>query len=330
VVVPLVQTLSASVRVSSPPHISRLRGRGLALALLAAVETELEPTTRKFLRTFRAELASCADTGMADARMWFAVRALRAVAKCDVQANEGVNSLLKGCGKQAPRISLAVLDARVRLKRAMGLSSCRSNADRVSAVRSLFELCFEHAAETGQVLETTDRWQPPRATPQAVLPAEELNKQWKALAGEDAAWATGPCTRLHQHMKSPDISKAFVVAGPEGVLAGMEAHVVVEKHRAMCWTALCTLESLADGDRLILRIKTPLSFSSAMDVFRPSHAQVAAGQCLQVYFLTLEWRVGVGSTVADVTAVEESFSLRRRLPAHSRRRVRADTAGPPS
>ena len=83
----------------------------------------------KVLQNFRAALEHSAITGECNCdELVYLIRSVCLFLKADVQANEGVNSLIKRVSSQCPNIGLPILDARLKAKKALGVGSRSANS----------------------------------------------------------------------------------------------------------------------------------------------------------------------------------------------------------
>ena len=96
-------------------------GAGVALKLLETADEDLEVTARKVKRLFRVGVEQAARDGTCSESLWVFLRTFGLVFKADVQALEGVNSMIKSINGRCPNLSLALLDARLRSRKHMVL-----------------------------------------------------------------------------------------------------------------------------------------------------------------------------------------------------------------
>ena len=95
----------------------------LALCLLDTPDVALHMTASKLKQLFRAELANVAQTGKCPICLYWAMRLVALYWRADVQEIEGINSLIELACRRAPRISLPLVDARVGLRKDLGLGT---------------------------------------------------------------------------------------------------------------------------------------------------------------------------------------------------------------
>jgi hypothetical protein len=82
---------------------------------------QLHITARKVKQLFPADIANGANTGKVSLALYSAMRLIALKFKIDVQEIEGINNVIQQVAKKAPRITLPVLDARVALRKMLGI-----------------------------------------------------------------------------------------------------------------------------------------------------------------------------------------------------------------
>ena len=82
----------------------------------------------------------------------------------DIQANEGINSLVSRIGDRCKSITQGVLDARVKLKHALNVG-CRDTPEKWSLRRAraqtILEACSSSLADVQTVMQEAGRFAPP-------------------------------------------------------------------------------------------------------------------------------------------------------------------------
>eukprot|EP00973_Karenia_brevis_P068697 9551862-Karenia_brevis.AAC.1 len=83
----------------------------------------MDITTRKIFILCYRDVQRAATTGTTGTRLYLLLLALRSFSHTDQQDIEGVNKVIKLLYDRAPTITLGLIDARVRLKKQLGLVS---------------------------------------------------------------------------------------------------------------------------------------------------------------------------------------------------------------
>ena len=94
---------------------------GVALEIVNSDLALLEINTRKLRQFALDDLQEAAQHGTCTQFLWDFLDSIRITIKSDVQENEGVSGVIKHVVDQSPSIKIPLLDARVRLKRALGV-----------------------------------------------------------------------------------------------------------------------------------------------------------------------------------------------------------------
>jgi hypothetical protein len=100
-----------------------LVGGGLGAHLLETADEDLESCARKVKRLFLDDVTVVRDTGTCPDDLWLLFRTVGLIFKADVQELEGVNSMIKGINSRCPNLTLPLLDARIKIKKALGFGA---------------------------------------------------------------------------------------------------------------------------------------------------------------------------------------------------------------
>lgn len=167
----------------------------------------LEVFARKLRHLFTPDLEEASLRGTTSLALHTFIRCVGAVMHADVQECEGVNSLIKAINSRARNLSLVLLDARVRAKKALGLGARGAPTTwrhRRDIVHRLHRQGVEHFEGGQHVQGETGRWRPPIARSQqprqwdACCYIAELNADLTAL-GMDTHM-------MRVHMSTVDVS----------------------------------------------------------------------------------------------------------------------------
>ena len=130
---------------------------------------ELEINARKLKDIFPAELAAIAEHGTnLHGNLFNVFRSLDFVMTCDVQSNEGVNSIIKRMCQRSPSITLPLLSSRLLIKKSLGIAAASGKEPRWSRARptasAVIKTCISNYSMGQQVVATdAQRWSPPTA-----------------------------------------------------------------------------------------------------------------------------------------------------------------------
>ena len=92
----------------------------MALAIVAAAPETLEITAKKVRVVFKEDLEQAAANGTTGPALYGAIMMLKTQLKADTRSNEQFNSLIRILNERARTIHLDLLDARCRIKKALG------------------------------------------------------------------------------------------------------------------------------------------------------------------------------------------------------------------
>ncbi len=112
---------------------------------MRTADEDLEATARKVKRLFLIGVERAAGDGTCTDDLWLLFKSMGLLLKADVQELEGVNSMIKSICQRCPNLTLPVLDARLRLKKALGFGG-RWMATPTTPISTLAE-CAGHFAE---------------------------------------------------------------------------------------------------------------------------------------------------------------------------------------
>ena len=91
--------------------------------LLDRADEPLHPAALKIKLAFRDDVHECARTGRLRAPLYSLMRLVSLRWHAHVQDIEGINNIIQSVARRAPRISLPLLDARVAIRKYIGLGS---------------------------------------------------------------------------------------------------------------------------------------------------------------------------------------------------------------
>ena len=202
----------------------KLSQPGVAAELVDQPSRELDITARKIKYIFNDELVAIRDSGGVEAQphnLHTLFRIVDAVIKTDVEANEGINSVLRRLTTRAPAIKLPLLSARVGLKHALGLAGGAQSSRMWSRLRpraaALLERCFEMLGSAGRaVLSAADRWEVPRPATNDEVNSDKINRDYANCKPHlrctpPRVWAAKFCLWLRREFKTPDDKQCVLV-----------------------------------------------------------------------------------------------------------------------
>ena len=142
--------------------------RSICMEVLQTEKGAGHTTIFKLKDAFRFDFEHAAATGQIPKVLYHYVTLLATLWNADVQEIEGINSLVKLQCKKAPRISLAVLDARIHLTKYLGLGR-RGAPTRWQAVSPKIDDAIKTACafieDIDAVMALPDRWSSPKPLP---------------------------------------------------------------------------------------------------------------------------------------------------------------------
>ena len=110
-----------------------------------------------------------------------------------VQEIEGINNIIQGFARRAPRISLPLLDARVGVRKYIGLGSraARNTAwnKLLPVVHATVEECTAHYEGVSDVLANPQRWCLPQAAQPVSQPLRWISAELRPFTSAELAWA---------------------------------------------------------------------------------------------------------------------------------------------
>ena len=265
--------------------------QGIANELLTAEAEKLHVTVRKLVAAFRKEFEHAKDTGKCASGLWLCLTLVRILLKADVHENEGINSLLSRIGDRCRSITLPVLDARVKLKKALGVG-CSDVAERWSCRKAKAKLvhaaCMDGVARAIDVIDNEQRWEP--AAPSAPLPTMTPSLVSRLFPAEyDAAvqvWASPYCMALHVAQPKPSVAKCFS-AGRLRLASAV--HFVIDKNRYAATLAVGTASQEPDGT-FSVHIPTPLQFMPGIHFIARLYDTVRDGDAT-LYAYPVKWNL---------------------------------------
>lgn len=181
----------------------------------------------------RADLQEAADKGTTGMRLYTLVNGIRCFLHGQTQDVEGVNSVIRLLCDRCRNIGLQLLDARTRIKKALGLGSAgqssRWSQRRPKALKVLEE-SLRHVEAGRAVVNEAGRFD--FAVP-APLPPSHVKGGCNARVSPARKWAQACALKFHTSCKVPCVTKLFAF---EAVLdVGATCYVIVDKNRAISY-----------------------------------------------------------------------------------------------
>ena len=307
------------------------------MELLETPPDSLQIVARKVAKIFSNDIARGAETGMVGWPFWNYVKVLSGISNADVQENEGVNSLLKSICETSRNIKLPLLDARCRLKAALGgTSRCNTKskwADRLEKAKEVMGICTEDAAALNEVLNDMNRWTAPKRT--EGIPTDDevkasLHRTHPALKRTPATtWAYKYQLLLGQEFKKPRLTYCITMGPLEG---GSKCFLYVEKLFSNANLVVATVYTTVgvDDDHALsfLEIDLPLTFVNALQWVAAEYETVHRTEDpVRPHVLAHRLRWDRSSRrEATIRSGKELFELK----AKRQRKERADVGGGPA
>ena len=176
----------------SPPNEVCGARRQLCLSLLGTDDAQLHVTTRKVKTVFHEAITHCSATGKlsgAAGALWGIMWMVAVTWKGDQQEIEGINNVLQHVLTQAPNCSLPLVDARVAIRKALGMGSRTERDAKWSEKRSrasiVLNVATDHREHMHEVLADPDRFESAKPlTDGPPVPLESIYGKPDALAME--------------------------------------------------------------------------------------------------------------------------------------------------
>ncbi len=219
--------------------------------------TGLDITTLKLFYRYRADFESAAKHGVIGNQLYVICKLFRRCLRCDVQANEGYNRLLKVISTRSPNMTLPLLDARTNVKKLLGVGA-RGACTRWTHVRNKATEVLEAATnfyDSHASVLSIDRWTTP--LPSHGLPEETVvSKVYSTISPEARVtasnkWAVCFSLKLHRLFKDIDSRLALFIKdvnspGGHELQDGDLVYFTSEKSYSLACTVGCRV-SLGGG-----------------------------------------------------------------------------------
>jgi len=254
------------------PGRSFFWGAGQATLVLDTPDDKLDDTTRKLKTWCLEDFQNAQRTGLCGKKLWCILKIMSRILKCDVQENEGVNSLITFITGKARNITLPLLSARVVLKKALGLGTANANerwSKRRDRARTVLQRLVDHIKGTAQVLSEPDRWDiPKKSTDVPSTRGKAMHSVDPRLRNTpDMLWAIPFNLVMHHKIPKPTADKCIIVGEPR---EGGKAYICADKLYSIGTCAEFILErngTHVDGrPKLEMSAVLPLKFVSTQRV----------------------------------------------------------------
>ena len=200
--------------------------RNICNELLGRSDDKLHPAAMKLKWLFHDDIEECARTGQLHSPLHSFIRLVACRWVADVQEIEGIHNIIQSICRRAPSISLPLLDARVGLRKALGLGNRAAKNIKWSQVMPVFDQLVEdgiaHFDGVPDVLANLSRWSRPiaaqiPATPRLARHLEICNGNMLSLPEFSVHWASCASFRLmrqmseHEQQHGPKSENALMV-----------------------------------------------------------------------------------------------------------------------
>lgn len=178
--------------------------------------------------------------GKCSLKLFVVVNGIRRFVLSTTQEVEGVNSIIRLLSERCRSIGLLLLDARVRIKKALGLGTAdqpvKWSHKRPKALALLQDCMRQLDQDTVKnVLCAQHRFA--TATPQVpITPNTQIVGPAATVAG---GWAKAMTLRFHAYMKKANVSKVMTLNGDLSL--GSSAFIVVDKYYGQSEAVMLTV-----------------------------------------------------------------------------------------
>eukprot|EP00973_Karenia_brevis_P094132 12420957-Karenia_brevis.AAC.4 len=278
------------------------RRRHVAVLILDTPDHELEVTAAKIKIIAFDDVYQAAMTGKCGKFLYLLVKAFRISFKADVQCIEGVNSMIRCISTRCRRIGLALLSARVLLKKALGLGTKTSPTkwssirDRATDVLRVCTSNYDHGVY--HMLGKQGRWKPIQAGEDGgvlVLKETDAERIYKrdvdpkgGQPGLAWMWAVQFNLKWHREHPKPSVKHCigFEREGDTHIpYDGMSVYLNVDKSYSLGMAVQCEIsegrDEYADGPIWIVRPLRPFRCSPSVEIisefYEHCHDEVSGG-----------------------------------------------------
>lgn len=289
-------------------HMKCSRRQELALELLDTADAQLHITARIMKRLFREELKDCAMEGTISMCLYAPMRLLALSWRADTQEIEGVNNLISMATDRAPKISLALLDARVATRKDVGLGSRATKYKKYTVlaprIKEILDDAVQHADGVQAVLERKGRWAGPQ-------PATDPGENRESVA---------PCLYAPQVLTWATTYNMGWYRAAERRNANREESIIVFRGQPHAWVCMMTyyytghllkfdvMEPATESSGPILRRSDPVEIKSSLDIFAELYPLAPGNEML----VDCYW--GSSCSADEWWAVHDDRGLRVHLP----------------
>ncbi|CAK0883579.1 unnamed protein product, partial [Prorocentrum cordatum] len=327
----------------SPPHRDCAKRRDLARELLTPADPKaLHITAATIVRLFKPELEAL-RSGTLSTCLYAPMRMVCEQWRCDTQEIEGINNMLQVVCQRAPRISLALLDARIGLRKEYGLGSRATATLKWSQIKDCVHATIDDSiqftSEIRSVLTLPQRWAvPPLAYDPVAIPNErtidaivpKAAKEW--AASYNMAWYWQSCNLT----RGKDVTSSIIAfAGEDAAGDGASSAWLCESCFGYVGTFVKVNLVCADVDMVqaTVSLAQPVVHMTSQQLFLRLYDRCKAGQRLDHTVGVVRHGVGITSSttvlsltdmvnmgaIADVLApvVESEYKPKRKKPAEA-------------
>ena len=240
---------------------------GVATELLETDWFGINLSLAKLVAWLHADLVAARATGKASMKLFMTIKVVRNSIHSNTQEVEGVNSIIRLISERCRTVGLDLLDARVRVKKALGLGSAGQPtkwSHRRPKALSMLHTAMQHLSDIKPIVSNRSRWSVPGPLR---LPANfvAIPGEVGAVLTAESRWAKAQALLFHRLMKKPDVTKVFSFTAAEDLSVGAEAWVVVDKSYASSF-AIRLSASAVDAELALLEVVTPRRAAMHSDV----------------------------------------------------------------
>jgi hypothetical protein len=198
----------------------------------------------KVVQWLLADILIASDRGTCTFKLFVVVNGIRRFLHATTQAVEGVNSVIRLVSDRCKNIGLLLLDARVRIKKALGLGSADQSAKwsqkRPKALQLLRDCMVELLSDHAHAVACDNN----RFSTASPLLPEQPREGWTTSTVATAhhardRWSKALALKFHALMKHADVSRLLTF--DETLSIGSSAYVVIDKYYATSDTVEVTI-----------------------------------------------------------------------------------------
>ena len=244
--------------------------------MLDTDDLNLHLVARKVKKIFHDEVVQGAESGTVGMQLWTAIRLVVVKWRPDVQEVEGINNIIQQVVRAAPRVTLPLLDARVGLRKMLGMGSRKARdkkwSQQAPTVAKLVDTAKTFDDHANYILAIKDRWVVPTKATISLTDDVVVNPSPLALTMPAAEFGHRAELSLMKQLReilAIDATYSNSIVQLSGV--GDEAWVVSNKYSVTLFLRRCRLvQDPPAGAEAPDASVTPVAVFDSPAVIRPA------------------------------------------------------------